>query len=238
MEGVTSFHPHFFFSGFQFDGVLVAFLFGVCVCVCAPELDHWLCYSILCLTAASAPRLTKWIFLFFFFLLKPRLLLWFNAWEHLCQGLNYSHAEAESKIRTETHWPFFFFSFSKEARSITWDTFSSSHTHRHSLVWKQASFSFHVSWEKHVRSHVRDQCCAPLSRWLFPEWDHPLCLPHQTHSELHLKPVILISCSCIGSSLFTLLWCNWLCCSYLSWGRRCGARSAESPAGAGGYGGW
>ena len=111
-KGSRHFILTFFFQVFSSTVFWLLFcLVCVCVCVCAPELDHWLCYSILCLTAASAPRLTKWIFLFFFFLLKPRLLLWFNAWEHLCQGLNYSHAEAESKIRTETHWPFFFFFF-------------------------------------------------------------------------------------------------------------------------------
>lgn len=50
---------------------------------------------------------------------------------------------------------------------------------------------------------------CPLSRWVFLEWHSPLCILHQAQSELHLK-VILISCSCIGSSLFTQVEFNWL----------------------------
>ena len=88
------------------------FVWCVCVCVCVRQSSTTDCVTVFCVW--QLPRLLVWqngFFFSFFFLLKPRLLLWFNAWEHLCQGLNYSHAEAESKIRTETHWPFFFFFF-------------------------------------------------------------------------------------------------------------------------------
>ena len=111
----------------------------VCVCVCVRQSSTTDCVTVFCVW--QLPRLLVWqngFFFSFFFLLKPRLLLWFNAWEHLCQGLNYSHAEAESKIRTETHWPFFFFFFFKR---------SQKHYMRHLLIQPhtQPQFSLKTS---------------------------------------------------------------------------------------------
>lgn len=121
-----------------------------------------------------------------------------------------------SKIWTETHWPFWGGGRKKRtATSFKRDTFSSSFTCSPSAQFnnnKPLFFSPYVA-EKSIFTLMFKFSLVHVSfllpRWVFPEWDNPLCILHQTHFELHLKAIISISCTCIGSSLFTLQWFNW-----------------------------
>lgn len=122
-----------------------------------------------------------------------------------------------SKIWTETHWPFW--EGGKKKKKELPQALNEIPSHPvspvfppHNLIMISLIFSPYVA-EKSIFTLMFKFSLVHVSfllpRWVFPEWDNPLCILHQTHFELHLKAIISISCTCIGSSLFTLQWFNW-----------------------------
>lgn len=140
---------------------------------------------------------------------------------------------------------FFFPSFLKEARSIKWDTFSSSYTHTHTQFSRKTRLIFFSMWaERSIFTLMFEINLVPPCQDGFSQ-----------NETIHSAFLIRLILSCTWSLLYwlaavalaqvyllscgTIDYAAHICRGEKMWRElRAGARSAGSLVGAGGYGGW